>query len=118
MNIVKSARIIVLSIAIIFVAGLISFIVYVNWNSWQCTFNGGLYENVGLGLSSQYECVFPYADAGKPCTSSSECLGRCYLVNPLSEDKSAMCTRTIYGPQGCIQSIEAYNEGGFVTCYD
>jgi len=42
-----------------------------------CEAKGGHMEKRGMMQSSM--CVVPYADAGKTCSDSSQCLGKCLL---------------------------------------
>lgn len=47
----------------------------------QCVFNGGAYRSqMGPIGSIQMECVYQYSDAGKKCTSSTECEGDCLIT--------------------------------------
>lgn len=49
----------------------------------QCALNGGSYKNTvaPLGAPIQWQCVYEYNDAGKKCTSSTECEGDCLMTN-------------------------------------
>jgi hypothetical protein len=40
----------------------------------------------GVGMANSITCVVPYGDAGKPCSDSSECEGRCLQKPPLMDD--------------------------------
>lgn len=47
----------------------------------KCLSQGGKMISVGCGIANcVYECVIPYGDGGRKCTSSSQCSGRCVVA--------------------------------------
>lgn len=46
--------------------------------SFKCYAEGGSWKIQGHGLPNNFVCIKNYPDAGKPCSSSRECLGGCY----------------------------------------
>ena len=52
-----------------------------------CEAMGGSVRQAGMmGL---YHCIVPYADGGKTCRSSDDCLGRCRTSNELTDFEAA-----------------------------
>ena len=45
----------------------------------SCELKGGLWKKAGMVQA--YMCTIPYKDAGKTCTDSSQCFGRCIYTN-------------------------------------
>ncbi len=75
----------------------------------SCTAAGGTVSQQGL---AGYEmCVLPYADAGKVCSDSSECLGQC-RAQTLNTPQQSEAAQSITGqcqanniPFGCHSEI-------------
>ncbi len=71
-----------------------------------CSARGGQIETVGRrGLPT---CVVPYADAGKACTSGSQCQGGCVLEGNLEsrdEPVTGQCRRSNV-QFGCYAKVE------------
>jgi len=75
----------------------------------SCTAAGGTISRQGL---AGYEmCVLPYADAGKVCSDSSECLGQC-RAQTLNTPQQSEATQAVKGqcqanniPFGCHSEI-------------
>lgn len=70
------------------------------------------------GLSGEEMCALPYADAGRRCTDSAQCLGDCRYQGPLRPGARAagQCQAYQY-PYGCRTTVER----GRVTegpCFD
>lgn len=85
-----------------------------------CTAGGGEVRQEGmLGLP---RCVTPYADAGKKCRDSEECLGRCLGDDAETDYEAAPGEMTGLceaddSPFGCNGEINDGNYGGFI-CVD
>jgi len=47
------------------------------YNSKVCSRSGG--EWIPVGLAQEWACIYTYPDGGKPCDSSEECAGGCYI---------------------------------------
>ena len=74
----------------------------------RCEAAGGRIE-MG-GLMGHERCVQTYADAGKACTGSSDCLGQCILDSshgsvPMGGAATGTCQVTD-SPFGCYQTVE------------
>ena len=54
-----------------------------------CTAGGGRVERRGR-LQAE-TCVHPFADAGKACTDSAECAGKCVSIGNSSEATAGQC---------------------------
>jgi hypothetical protein len=53
------------------------------YNNKICAMSGGALTRGGIG--GKLLCVHPYSDGGKPCDSSTECIGGCVLYDrPIS----------------------------------
>lgn len=64
-------------------------------------------------------CVVTYADAGKSCSDSSECSGRCQTKDngvPPGTEVRGQCTATS-DPCGCFQIVEK-GKAGYPLCAD
>jgi len=59
------------------------------------------------GMLGMYRCVKPYADAGKPCRSKSDCEGKCLATDDAAPDREAtgVC-QSDDSPFGCYAEIE------------
>lgn len=76
------------------------------------------------GLSGNQTCALPYADAGKACSGSSQCLGDCMLDEarlggrPLQPNQRVpgRCEATNYG-FGCRTTVE-YGRIAMAICTD
>lgn len=83
----------------------------------HCKKNGGEVQRAGrMGLP---HCVITYADAGKACQDSSECTGRCLLVNS-NEPVGARVTGTCQQNNlrfGCYAVVEN-GVAGPAVCVD
>ena len=71
----------------------------------SCAVTGGEWRREGL--AGVFRCVHKYADAGKPCQSSDECLGGCIV---LSYNSPAQC-KSDDSPFGCFTTIENFKKG-------
>ena len=75
----------------------------------SCTATGGTVSRQGLAGFEM--CVLPYADAGKVCSDSSECLGQC-RAQILNTPQQSEATQAVKGqcqanniPFGCHSEI-------------
>lgn len=77
-----------------------------------CQSAGGTVQRRGmLGME---QCVHPYADAGKPCTDSAQCQGKCVgSAGAVSPDKAASGTcqadDKLYGCYAEVKQGKAVN---------
>ncbi len=73
----------------------------------DCAARGGAMQRVGRMQSLQ--CVIPYADAGKPCRTGSDCAGDCRTEGNVAvlegRDTTGVCQRTS-DRFGCYTTIE------------
>lgn len=86
-------------------------------NADQCGAIGGNWRPICL--MGKPACVVPYADAGKSCSDSSECSGRCVTGDTGAKPESAVrgiCTANS-DPCGCFQLVEN-GKAGFPLCAD
>lgn len=74
----------------------------------ECMEKGGRMHQLGRMQSMQ--CVVPYADAGKRCTDSDQCVGQCRIENAAA---SAAAGASAVGqcqadsnPFGCYTTVE------------
>jgi len=75
--------------------------------STDCAAKGGTMQPVGRAQTMQ--CVIAYADAGKRCTTGSDCLGDCRVEDaPFPADGSAAVGRCQADSQpfGCYARVE------------
>ena len=70
-----------------------------------CTSAGGTWRREGM--IGQEMCIFTYADAGKRCTSGSECLGDCRAEGAAAPSGAVegRCQATS-SPFGCYSNVE------------
>ena len=64
-------------------------------------------------------CVVTYKDAGKACTDSSQCSGRCITAGTGAKPDApatGICT-TVSDPCGCFQTVEN-GKAGYPLCAD
>lgn len=66
------------------------------------------------GMAQIPACITTYTDAGKHCTASNQCQGKCIVT---SKPESAVCANSS-SPFGCRASIEAFNAGEGIMCLD
>ena len=62
------------------------------------------------GMLGFDQCVQPYADAGKPCKATDDCLGRC-MLSPDSDDDVDQATddgvcQATDSPFGCMTEVD------------
>ncbi len=71
-----------------------------------CAAQGG--ELRALGRLQRVQCVVPYADAGRSCTTGSDCSGNCLAANhlPVGAPASGTCQRDAGEKFGCRQRID------------
>ena len=73
----------------------------------RCEEQGGRYLLEHPHVS--YECVLPFADAGKSCTRASDCRGQC-----MAETKTCSARNQLFGTwqelddQGNVITVEGY----------
>ena len=72
-----------------------------------------------LGRLQRVQCVVPYADAGKTCSTKSDCSGQCLGSQEASVGAAAtgMCQRDISENFGCRQRIDGGVAQG-ILCVD
>ena len=73
-----------------------------------CNTKGGVWKRVGLGQF--YACVIAMPDAGKSCTDSSQCEGRCLtgaggMPDEGNKQVTGSCQATNQ-PFGCFSEVE------------
>lgn len=70
------------------------------------------------GILGAYRCTQNYPDAGKACSSSSDCIGQCRVNGVVADDGTAegACQRTD-SPFGCFAIVEN-GRGGPSICVD
>jgi len=71
-----------------------------------CAAQGGQLR--ALGRMQRVQCVVPYADAGKVCTTGGDCSGNCLAANhlPVGAPASGTCQRDAGERFGCRQRID------------
>ncbi len=71
-----------------------------------CTAKGG--ELRPLGRLQRVQCVVPNADAGKTCTTKSDCSGQCLAIGEVvaGAPASGVCQRDASENFGCRQRID------------
>jgi len=89
----------------------------VSSNSIECDKIGGNYGQ--QGLAGSYLCALSYSDAGKLCTKSTDCVGRC--MAQLDENSKGTApgkceANTI--PFGCFAAIDENGIVGAALCVD
>jgi len=83
----------------------------------RCNAAGGAVLQAGI-LGAE-NCIIPYADAGKTCSDSSDCLGDCRLTASRAQPEETV-TGTCQindSPFGCYQTVEN-GRAGFTLCVD
>jgi len=82
-----------------------------------CTAQGG--ELRPLGRLQRMQCVVPYADAGKACSSKRDCQGQCLGSTDAAAGVAATgtCQRDISENFGCRQRIDNGQTQGTI-CVD
>jgi len=78
----------------------------------ECFDSGGEWKKAGR--AGNFMCIHTYADGGKPCTSSDDCISSCIVV---TTEKDAFCKYSD-NPFGCYNIIEDYRETGSIICVD
>lgn len=71
-----------------------------------CAARGGVMQP--LGRLQREQCVVPYADAGKACTTKSDCTGQCLATTGVDAGTAArgVCQRDASENFGCRQRID------------
>lgn len=72
----------------------------------QCAAEGGHVET--LGMAEIATCVTPYADGGKRCNSSSECVGRCFAFDSTADGAHPVvgyCQHDVSEEFGCFSEV-------------
>lgn len=72
----------------------------------DCAAQGG--ELRPLGRLQRVQCVVPYADAGKACSSKRDCSGQCLAGDEVAAGATARgtCQRDVSENFGCRQRID------------
>ena len=97
----------------------------------RCQIQGGWWREE-RGMKGVYSCFLPTRDAGKECSSSSECSGGLCLADPTKTTKENAVDGWVYGkgkciewqtPLGCLETVESgrtpFKTGISATmCYD
>lgn len=83
----------------------------------DCRAAGGTLQP--LGRLQRVQCVIPYADAGKSCSSKSDCSGQCLASAnvPAGEVATGTCQRDVSQNFGCRQRIDGGKAQGTI-CVD
>jgi len=88
----------------------------------QCKASGGKVEKVGMVGTPA--CVIPAADAGKTCSDSSECQGRCLVEDwegdrppPIGTKSKGMCEASNL-TFGCIAEVRRGRIATPFVCVD
>lgn len=83
----------------------------------RCRTDGGTVQR--LGMLRNEACVLPYADAGKSCTDSSQCLGRCQLDMraPVPEGTVHGLCQPTTNEFGCFKEVRD-GKVAFAKCVD
>jgi len=72
-----------------------------------CQTQGGKWQRVGL--TGHYACVLIHSDAGKSCTDSAQCQGRCqHPIGPVPGSSDTPATGTCQAtnqPFGCFSEV-------------
>lgn len=72
----------------------------------DCQAAGGTLQP--LGRLQRLQCVIPYADAGKTCSSKRDCTGQCLASDGIAVGTAATgtCQRDVSQNFGCRQRID------------
>ena len=83
----------------------------------DCRAAGGTLQP--LGRLQRVQCVIPYADAGKTCSSKSDCSGQCLASAEVTAGAVATgtCQRDVSQNFGCRQRIDGGKAQGTI-CVD
>ena len=83
----------------------------------DCRAAGGTLQP--LGRLQRVQCVIPYADAGKACSSKRDCSGQCLATGEVEAGVVATgtCQRDVSQNFGCRQRIEDGKARGTI-CVD
>ena len=83
----------------------------------ECTAAGGSLQP--LGRLQRVQCVVPYADAGKTCSTKSDCSGQCLATAEIAAGAAArgVCQRDVSQNFGCRQRIDGGTAQGMI-CVD
>ena len=83
----------------------------------DCQAAGGRLQ--ALGRLQRVQCVIPYADAGKACSSKSDCSGHCLAAAEVAVGAVATgtCQRDVSETFGCRQRVEEGKAQGML-CVD
>jgi len=83
----------------------------------DCRAAGGTLQP--LGRLQRVQCVIPYADAGKACSSKRDCSGQCLATGEAEAGVVAtgICQRDVSQNFGCRQRIEDGKAQGTI-CVD
>ncbi|MGE8237745.1 MAG: hypothetical protein ACN6PQ_15840 [Stenotrophomonas indicatrix] len=83
----------------------------------DCRAAGGTLQP--LGRLQRVQCVIPYADAGKSCSSKSDCSGQCLASAEVTAGAVATgtCQRDVSQNFGCRQRIDGGRAQG-TLCVD
>ncbi|MDI9273206.1 hypothetical protein [Stenotrophomonas sp. PFBMAA-4] len=83
----------------------------------DCRAAGGTLQP--LGRLQRVQCVIPYADAGKACSSKRDCSGQCLATGEAEAGVAATgtCQRDVSQNFGCRQRIEDGKAQGTI-CVD
>jgi len=71
-----------------------------------CRADGGVIQ--GVGMFATPACVRPYADAGKICSSRSDCQGACHAAQDavIGEVATGTCQKNTHDHSGCHDGVE------------
>jgi hypothetical protein len=86
-------------------------------NAEQCSGIGGQWRPICM--MGKPACVVAYKDAGKSCTDSSQCSGRCITGSTGAKPETpttGICTANS-DPCGCFQLVEN-GKAGYALCAD
>ncbi|CAM4349158.1 MULTISPECIES: hypothetical protein [Stenotrophomonas] len=83
----------------------------------DCRAAGGTLQP--LGRLQRVQCVIPYADAGKSCSSKSDCSGQCLASAEVTAGAVATgtCQRDVSQNFGCRQRVDGGKAQGTI-CVD
>lgn len=85
----------------------------------DCAARGGELRRVGR--MGSWQCITPFADAGRPCTDGSQCAGDCRLPDaartPLPDEAVAGVCQADSSRFGCFTTVEN-GRAGPTICID